>query len=65
MILLILADFKKAREKNTIENSLQKVADKWYLSTSSINQIVFNPKRRHSPLGVEIEEPKPLKPDSL
>lgn len=59
----ILADYKKARKKNTIDESLKKVADKWYLSTSSINQIVFNPKRKYSPLKTEKEEPEPLKPN--
>lgn len=47
----ILSDFRKAREKNSLKDALQKTADKYFVSTHLVNQIVHNPKRNHSPLN--------------
>lgn len=52
----ILSDFKKARKNLTIKEALEKVANKYFLSVSSINQIVYNPKRNHSPHAHEAKK---------
>lgn len=45
----ILEEYRKVKLKRKQEDALQIVGDKFFLSKSQINQIIFNKKLKHSP----------------